>query len=91
MCQQGRGERVNMRKGAVLKSTPLQRWDSLRKLSSFHIFAMAAFVQPSAMMMGSISSRRGCKNSGLATRSSMACVKLCEIMSGGTSLPVCST
>ncbi len=35
------------------------RCDSLRKLSTFHILPIAAFVHPSVATMASISLRRG--------------------------------
>ena len=61
-----------------LSPIPLYRWDSLRKLSSFHILPIAAFVHPSVAVIDSTSSRRGWMYSGLAARSYSACVTLCS-------------
>lgn len=56
---------------------PSNRWDSLKKLSSFFIFCIAAFVQPSDPITLSTSSRIGSIYSGRAARWNNACVKLC--------------
>ena len=47
---------------------PWKRRVSRRRLSSFHMFASAALVQPSATMLFSISSLRGPSNSGCSAR-----------------------
>ena len=60
----------------ALRLIPLNRCDSRKKLSSFHILPIDALVHPSAAMTPSTSSRKGCRYSGAAARSYSACVML---------------
>ena len=55
-------------RGSIPRVKPLQRWDSRRTLSSFHIRAKEGMVQPSAAIAPSISSRRGMSSSGRSAR-----------------------
>lgn len=77
MSELSRGD-LNSTEADVPTPMPWNRKTSFRMLSTLFILPIADFVQPSAAMIGSISSRSGFNHSGFTARSYNACVMVCR-------------